>query len=216
MSAYRDLYRAFPWREEQAPYGLFVAEYLLQKTMADRVVPVWTEVVRDWPDLQALSGADLDALQRALCSLGINKRASRLINAAGLLIASGFTDVPPDVDVLASLPGLGSYGVSALMSFAFDRPTLVVDVNAGRLYARFTGIRCQTLRQSLEVARTCGEAILTPRNHRRVNYGMLDLCAQVCTARQPKCEVCPLRSGCDYAAIVRGLTRASTRQRRVR
>ena len=93
-----------------------------------------------------------------------------------------------------------------VLSFACDVRAVTIDVNAARVYSRIGGFLPNALRQGLAYARVVAETVVTETNHREVNYGVLDLAAQVCRPR-PLCSSCPALAFCEYGAAIVGSAR---------
>jgi A/G-specific adenine glycosylase len=187
--------RDLPWRRTHDPYGILVAEVLLQKTGAAPVEHVWTSFIQRYPNVTALAGASLDDVESLIRPLGLRKRAKNLVGAAQILLEQTGSKVVPDPDLLESLPGVGSYTSAAVLSFAFDISVAVIDVNAARVYTRVGGFSPNTLRQGLAFARVVGSRVVTQDSHIEVNYGVLDLAALVCKLK-PLCKTCPVLDLC--------------------
>jgi len=197
---YRSHGRALPWRQTRDPYATLVAEVLLQKTGAKPVEEVWRAFMARFPDVQAVAVASVRTLQSRVAVLGLRKRAQALSAAARIIVQQTGGTIPADGVFLRSLPGIGSYTAAAVLSFAHGVPTAVVDVNAARVYSRIAGFQPRTLRQGLAFAQVAAEAVVTAKTHREVNYGVLDLAAQVCRPH-PLCRICPCRGFCECAKL---------------
>jgi len=177
--------RDLPWRRTCDPYAILVSEVMLQQTQVARVVPRWEAWLERWPTAAALAAAPLADVLRAWVGLGYNRRARRLWEACGVVASNGW---PED---LRELPGVGPYTAAAVGAFAFGRDELPVDVNVGRVIGRLG-------------ERPDGPAPV-------LGQALMDLGATVCTARAPRCGVCPL-DGCRS----RGVVAAPVRRRRPR
>lgn len=191
--------RDFPWRRSPSPYGVLVAEILLQQTFARKVVPVYTEFMRRYPTPAALAAATHRAISALLHPLGLAYRA-RLLPRLGREIADRHGGaVPSSRGELLSLPGVGPYTAGAVLAFAFGRPEAVVDTNVVRVLCRFFGLPAP--RRTGEATRALWEfaARITPRRGaRRFYLALLDFAATVCTHYNPKCPDCPLAPSCRY------------------
>jgi A/G-specific adenine glycosylase len=103
---------------------------------------------------------------------------------------------------LLDLPGVGSYTAAAVAAFAFGRRETVVDTNIRRVHARlFLGAALPS--QALTAAEMRLAAELLPDDAGtsvRWNASVMELGALVCTARAPKCSVCPVRGSCAWRA----------------
>ncbi|HEX4624015.1 MAG TPA: A/G-specific adenine glycosylase [Solirubrobacteraceae bacterium] len=176
--------RDLPWRRTRDPWAILVSEVMLQQTQAARVVPYYERFLARFPDPATCAAAPAAAVLRAWSGLGYNRRALALHRAAGALARMGWPDD------LSSLPGVGPYTAAAVASFAFGASVLAVDVNVRRVLSR----------RGLEVAEPSAQ----------LNQALIELGATVCTARTPRCDVCPLAEGCEGpgGAAPRGRARA--------
>lgn len=191
--------RDFPWRRDRAPYNIFVAECLLQKTDAATVAPIYVTFLQHYPDLTALLAAPLPELQILLQPLGLAFRAKRMQQAAQIVRERHGGRIPTTEADLLQLPGIGPYTARAICSQAFELPAPVLDTNIARIVERFFGLtggdrvksRCQLLWQATEH--------LAPATAvGRWNLTLIDFGALVCRARQPTCDRCPLQARCLY------------------
>lgn len=187
--------RDLPWRADGVSgWQILVSEFMLQQTPVARVLPVWSAWVARWPTASATAAATPADLLRAWGKLGYPRRATRLHECA-TVIARDFADVvPDDVDALQSLPGVGSYTARAVACFAYQRPVPVVDTNVRRVVARAVHGRAAAglpspARDHAEVAALLPAPVAAPR----FSAALMELGATVCTARAPRCELCPLR-----------------------
>jgi len=130
---------------------------------------------------------------RAWGKLGYPRRAKRLHECA-TVIARHYGDVvPDDVDTLLSLPGVGSYTARAVASFAYRQPVPVVDTNVRRVVARAVHGRADAgapsaLRDHADVSALLPNDEAAPA----FSVALMELGATVCTARAPRCGLCPL------------------------
>ena len=166
--------RDLPWRRTRDPYAILVSEVMLQQTQVARVLPRYEAWLARWPTADALAAAALGEVLREWVGLGYNRRAVRLWEAARVVARDGWPAR------LQDLPGVGPYTAAALGSFAFGRQEVALDTNARRLFARL------------------GAALAPPPGRAaQFNQATMELGATVCTARAPRCDLCPLRAGCD-------------------
>jgi A/G-specific adenine glycosylase len=174
LSWYRRERRDLPWRRTRDPYAILVSEVMLQQTQVTRVIPRYEAWLARWPTVASLAGASQADVLRAWVGLGYNSRAVRLWEAARIVARDGWPER------LEDLPGVGPYTAAAVGSFAFDRQQVAVDTNVRRVFARLGGA-----------------LVPPPGGAAEFNQATMELGATVCTARAPRCEVCPLAEGCD-------------------
>lgn len=195
--------RELPWRvAECTPWGVLVSEIMLQQTPVVRVLPVWEEWLRRWPEPSDLAGEPAGEAVRSWGRLGYPRRALRLHAAAVALRANHGGRVPGTYAELLDLPGVGSYTAAAVAAFAFGRRETVVDTNIRRVHARLlsgTALPSQAL--TAAEMRLAAQALPDDVGASvRWNASVMELGALVCTARAPKCGECPVRGSCAWLA----------------
>ena len=127
--------RDLPW-QDTSPWGVMVSEYMLQQTPVSRVLSKWFEWMDRWPTPKDLAAATPAEIITSWGRLGYPRRALRL-HTTGQIIAEDFNnEVPEDIHTLRQLPGIGEYTAAAISAFAFQKRTLVMDINIRRLLTR--------------------------------------------------------------------------------
>jgi A/G-specific adenine glycosylase len=195
--------RDLPWRSpDRTAWGVLVSEIMLQQTPVVRVLPVWEEWLRRWPEPADLAREPAGEAVRAWGRLGYPRRALRLHAAAVEIERQHEGQVPGSYEELLQLPGVGSYTAAAVAAFAFGRRATVVDTNIRRVHARlFSGVALPS--PALTAAEMRLAAELLPDDDGpsvRWNASVMELGALVCTARAPKCATCPVRESCAWLA----------------
>src|ERR1700753_2666978 len=129
--------RDLPWRHpDVTPWQIMVSEFMLQQTPVWRVEPIWRDWVARCPTASATAAASAADIVRAWGKLGYPRRAKRLHECATVIARDHGDVVPDDVEVLITLPGVGSYTARAVACFAYRKPVPVVDTNVRRVVAR--------------------------------------------------------------------------------
>ena len=193
--------RDLPWRAEGvSAWQILVSEFMLQQTPVARVLPIWIDWVARWPTPSATAAAGSADVLRAWGKLGYPRRAKWLHECAVAIARDHGDVVPADVAALVALPGIGSYTARAVACFAYRQAVPVVDTNVRRVIARAVHGRADAgspapVRDEADVVVLLPEDALAPR----FSAALMELGALVCTARNPKCGVCPL-SHCAWRA----------------
>jgi A/G-specific adenine glycosylase len=196
LAWYRRHGRDLPWRETRDPYHILVSEVMLQQTQVDRVLPKYHEWLGRYPTLEALATAAEDDVVRAWYPLGYNIRPRRLHFIAREAVSRFDGRLPDDEATLLSFKGIGAYTAGAIRSFAFRERAAILDTNVARVLFRvFVGKgdpKSHAMKQRLWAV----SAALVPRDGFDFNQALMDFGAMVCSARNPKCLVCPMAKGC--------------------
>ena len=186
--------RDLPWREPGvSAWQILVSEFMLQQTPVARVLPIWTDWVRRWPTPSATAAASAADVLRAWGKLGYPRRAKRLHECATVIAREHGDVVPDDVDTLLGLPGVGSYTARAVACFAYRQPVPVVDTNVRRVVARAVHGLADAGTPSAKRDHADVSALLPNDDTAPVfSVALMELGAIVCTARTPRCGICPL------------------------
>jgi A/G-specific adenine glycosylase len=191
--------RDLPWRREGVtPWQILVSEFMLQQTPVARVEPIWRDWVTRWPTPSATAAASAADVLRAWGKLGYPRRAKRLHECATVITTEHADEVPADVDALLRLPGVGTYTARAIACFAYGKRVPVVDTNVRRVVARAVHGRADAAASSSPRDLDDVEALLpNDADAPRFSVALMELGATVCTARAPRCGLCPL-SACTW------------------
>jgi A/G-specific adenine glycosylase len=179
------------------PYRTLVAETLLHQTQAARAAPAFERFVQRFPDVERLARAPVDEVLRAWEGLGYYRRAHAL-HAAALEIASAHGGtVPTQPDELQRLPGVGRYTAVAVAAQACGVPGVAVDANVRRIGRRVLG---SSEASDAAIADRLGALLLARgggwRRRAEVAEALIELGAQLCSPRAPRCSDCPLALAC--------------------
>jgi len=191
--------RDFPWRKISDHYKILISEILLQKTRAEPVVDVYIKFIKKYPDPERLSSASFSDLKRDLEVLGLySQKAEKLKNLGKALVDKYNGKIPDTREKLLELPGIGLYIANATLCFAFGYDVPLLDTNIGRIIERvFSVAAAGEERKKNKVWDMI--ATLVPKNKsREYNYSLIDFGAAICTSRNPKHHICPLKEICDY------------------
>ncbi len=180
------------------PYGVWVAEVMLQQTQLAVMLPYWRRWMERWPDVSALARADSHDLLLLWQGLGYYVRAQRLQQGARQLVVTA--DWPRDPEGWLALPGVGRSTAGSILSSAFDLPWPILDGNVRRVLARLVAWPQPPARDQATFWQQSTD-LLDSRRPRDFNQALMDLGATVCTPRKPSCSCCPWQGSCAaYAA----------------
>lgn len=193
--------RDLPWRQPDATaWAVLVSEVMLQQTPVARVLPAYSGWLERFPTPAALAAAPTGEAVRQWGRLGYPRRALRLHAAAVQCVHNHGGEVPTGLDALLALPGLGVYSARAVASFAHGQRHAVVDSNVRRVLARAVDGQAEAGPPSAARDLRAGQALLPHDAGAAARWGaaVMELGALVCTARVPRCPVCPLSKTCAW------------------
>lgn len=205
--------RDLPWRRTRDPYAIWVSEIMLQQTQVKTVLPYWERWMRALPSLKALARAQPERVLKLWEGLGYYHRGRNMQKAAQIVVARYDGKFPDKFEDVLALPGVGRYTAGAICSIAFNQPKPILDGNVIRVLTRLFGIgknpheRLTNEKLWHLAGRLVAQASVAEQRHRSpfnrhpgacslLNQALMELGALVCTPREPRCRLCPLRSLC--------------------
>ncbi len=190
-------HRDLPWRHTRDAYRIWVSEIMLQQTRAETVVSYYDRFLQRYPDVQALAAAPQEELLKQWEGLGYYSRARSLQKAAQVIVDEFDGELPRDVQKLRALPGVGDYTAGAIASIAFGIPAAAVDGNVERVICRYYAIEDTVGTPSVRRMITEKTQALVPHDRPGAfANAMMEMGAAMCTPKNPKCLLCPVRESC--------------------
>jgi len=182
--------RSFPWRRNPDLYSLLIAEILLQKTNADRVVSAYEEILREYPTPKDMASAATIDIKNIIRHLGISSRSENLKGMARHLLTLKTT---PSEQELLQIRGVGTYIARSVLIHTKQKKLSLLDPNFIRTYSRVFGLTSSRSRPRTDPELWLAAVRLVPRrNPSRYVYAILDFGALICRASSPKCLDCPM------------------------
>ncbi len=192
--------RDLPWRKSDA-WGVLVSEIMLQQTPVQRVLPIYNEWMERWPTPAHLAKATPAEVITAWGRLGYPRRALRLHECAKVITAELKGVIPESEVELRKLPGVGEYTAAAIVAFAFQGRSLVLDINIRRLFSRlYQGIDSPTAAPT-KVERVEYAQYIPDKNAHLWAAATMELGALICTAKNPLCGRCPVADNCQWRSL---------------
>lgn len=209
-----------PWRDfaarsdDDIAYRVWVSEIFLQQTQAERVIGYFERVLAAYPTVAHLARASYEEFFEHYRGLGYYSRARNMLAAARKVTDEHGGRFPRDTAGLRALPGVGPYTAEAVRAFAYDLPTLAMDTNLERVFARYySGSREVPVSRGL-VATLTAQMERERLSGRAVNAALMDLGAATAVRSAMDFDNYPL-PGCRYAETRGALEPVAERVRRV-
>lgn len=178
-------------------YQLLVAVMLSAQCTDKRVNMTTPALFEAFPGPAELAAASFDEVFALIRSISYpNSKAKHLIGMAQKLMADFGGEVPEDIDLLMTLPGVGRKTANVVTSICFNAPVIAVDTHVFRVARRLGLSRGKTPREvELDLERHTPLDIRPIAHHWFLLHGRY-----VCTAQRPKCGECPLTQWCKEFA----------------
>lgn len=174
-------------------FELLVVTVLSAQTTDRRVNAVRPALFAAYPDAQAMAGADRGRLEQVVRPTGFFRaKTESLLTLSQALVERHDGEVPPRLDDLVKLPGVGRKTANVVLGNAFGIPGITVDTHFGRLSRRF-GFTEQTdpVKAEHEVGALFPKKEWTMLSHHLIWHGR-----RVCHARNPACGACSVARWC--------------------
>lgn len=194
--------RHVPWRIEQGecpdPYRVWLSEIMCQQTTVQAVIPYYTKFLEIWPKIEDLAAAKQEDVMAQWAGLGYYARARNLHKCAQVVANDLGGEFPDTQEGLKALPGIGDYTSAAIAAIAFGRETVVVDGNVERVIARFYAVE-DTLPKAKTTLKTLAAEFYRGLGDEcgHLAQAFMDLGANVCIPKTPRCMLCPISEGCE-------------------
>jgi A/G-specific adenine glycosylase len=187
-----------PWQQPITPYRVWVSEIMLQQTQVNTVIPYFERFMLRFPDIASLANASEDQVLQLWSGLGYYSRARNLHRSALQVMQYHDGELPADLTVLQTLPGIGRSTAGAILAIATGQKTAILDGNVKRVLTRFHAISGWPGQTDIAQQLWAIAERYTPAQ-RAADYtqAIMDLGATLCTRTQPTCSCCPLANHCQ-------------------
>ncbi len=177
------------------PLQLLIATRLAAQCTDARVNMVTPKLFGAYKDVNEFANADVADVEELIKSCGLYKTKARDIVAMCIALRDNFNGIVPDtIEELVSLPGIGRKTANLIIGDIFNKPAVVVDTHCIRITGK---LGFHNIKDAVKIEWLL-RAVLPPQEsndfcHRLVLHGRA-----VCTARNPKCELCCMKGFCKY------------------
>ncbi|GLI36118.1 endonuclease III [Desulforhabdus amnigena] len=179
------------------PLQLLISTILSAQCTDERVNQVTPALFKKYASARDFAQAPLEELENDIKSTGFYRNKAKNIQACCHILDERFGgEVPPDLEILVTLPGIGRKTANVVLGNVFQIPGIVVDTHVGRVSQRL-GLTAH--KDPLKIEQDL--MALIPRErwilfcHQLIQHGR-----KICLARKPKTSICPLSPYCEYAA----------------
>ena len=176
-----------------SPYELLVATVLSAQTTDKRVNLTTPLLFAKYPGPEELAAANPEDVAEILKPTGFfNAKTKSVMGLAAALRDRFNGEVPPKLEDLVTLPGVGRKTANVVLGNSFGIPGITVDTHFGRLARRFGWTDSDDpVKVEQEVGALIPKAEWTILSHRLIWHGR-----RICHARKPACGACPIADWC--------------------
>jgi endonuclease-3 len=200
-----DAYGYPTWRQHLPPVDELVSTILSQSTSDSNRDMAFDSLRSRFLSWEAVRDAAPEDVIETIRSAGLaNQKGPRIQSALSFLTETqgeitldflGGMDVDAAKEWLMQIKGIGPKTAAIILLFAFNRPAFPVDTHVHRVTQRLGLIQPKT---DAERAHVELEAIIPPAEYYPAHLNIIRHGRQICHARNPRCEACPLTACCDY------------------
>ncbi len=191
--------RILPWRKnvslQKIQYYTLVSEFMLQQTQVATVIPYFNRFIKNIPSLKILAKVNNKKLFKLWEGLGYYSRARNLKKTAQIVVKNFKGKLPDNFEDLKSLPGIGNYTASAILSIAFNKPYIPLDGNIERVLKRYLYLKKDNEIQK-EYLQNKKTIFGISKRSRDYAQALMELGALICKPTNPLCNQCPISKKC--------------------
>ena len=181
----------------ETPFQMLVAVMLSAQCTDERVNKTTPSLFEKYGTPEDICNLELSELERIIHPCGFYKNKAKNIKAAAEIIVNEHNGIVPNtMDELLKLPGVGRKSANVIMLEAFNSPQgIAVDTHAKRISNKL-GLSKNTDPEKIEMdlIKVIPKEYFYDVNHLLMWHGR-----NICVARNPKCEECPVKEFCRNA-----------------
>ena len=191
--------RSLPWRKKNSQikreYYTLVSEFMLQQTQVSTVIPYFKKFIKNIPNLKSLANINEKKLLKYWEGLGYYSRVRNLKKTAKIVVSKYKKKLPNTLEELKTLPGIGDYTASAILSIAFNKPFIPLDGNVERIIKRILNLKSE---KEISKENIIKKKKFLGTSNRSSDYAqaLMELGALVCKPKNPLCTKCPIIKNC--------------------
>ena len=178
------------------PFELLIATILSAQCTDERVNKTTPNIFAKYSTPEDFANIDISELENLIHPCGFYKNKAKNIKACAHKILSDFDgEIPKTAEELVALPGVGRKTANVVMLEAFGiAQGIAIDTHAKRI-SNLVGLshKSDPLKIEKDLLSLFPNKFLKDINHLLIWHGR-----NICTARNPKCTICPINKYCEY------------------
>jgi endonuclease-3 len=177
------------------PFEMMVAVMLSAQCTDERVNKTTPDLFKEYNTPEKMANADIKEIERIIHPCGFYKNKAKNLIACSKMLMEKYNGIVPDnMEDLVLLPGVGRKSANVIMLEAFKNPQgIAVDTHAKRISNKI-GLSNKTEPEKIEedLLKRIDKEYYYDVNHLLVWHGR-----NICIARNPKCDICPINTYCN-------------------
>jgi len=179
----------------ETPFQFLTAAILSAQCTDARVNIVTADLFARFKTASDFTKLSQDELIGYIKPCGFFRNKSKNIIACAKIISDKFAGIlPADIDLLTRLPGVGRKTANIVLSNIYNIPAIAVDTHVFRVSRRI-GLSVSDTPDKVEQDLMY---IIPEKNWSSIHHQLIYLGRSICSARKPKCGICPLNKFCGY------------------
>ena len=199
MEALSRMYDMFPDAvgelHSDSPFQLLIAVILSAQATDVSVNKATPALFKAYPTPEALAQAPIEDIIEKIKMIGLYRNKAKNIKACAQMLLDNYDGVVPNSrEELIKLPGVGRKTANVVLGDAFGVPAIAVDTHVERVTKRLRICKLNASGTEVEATwrRKIPKDLWVKSHHTLIFFGRYH-----CTARSPKCEICPLLDMCQ-------------------
>jgi endonuclease-3 len=194
------------WYVPLTPFERLVSTILSQNTSREATIQGFENLRKRFEVVpEVLAEAKVEEIKECIKPSGLyNIKAPRIKQLARIILEeyggdlNYLADLPLDAarERLLQIPGVGYKTADVFLSIVCGRESFAVDTHIGRIARRWKMVVDNA---GYEQIRLAYEAVIPPDKRQAAHLCLIEFGRQICRARRPRCDVCPVYGECEWA-----------------
>jgi len=183
---------------KRSAFQILISTVLSARTKDTTTIPISKKLFEKYPDAESLSKADIKTLHKILYGIGFYKvKSKRIKEISKILLQKLNGKVPQTLEELISLPGVGRKTANCVLVYAFQIPSIPVDVHVHRISNRLGWIKTKTPEESeQQLMKIVPRELWIEVNEHFVVHGQT-----ICKPISPMCSKCCVFNMCKRIGV---------------
>ena len=181
--------------QKARPFRILIATVLSARTKDENTTKAADKLFKIYGTPEKLAKAKVKDIEKIIKSVGFyHVKSRRIIEVANIILTKYRGKVPPDIDKLVEIPGVGRKTANCVLVYAFEKPAIPVDTHVHRISNRLGLVDTKTPEDTeMELRKKIPKKYWLPINNTFVMYGQ-----NICKPISPMCGVCKIKNNCNY------------------